>query len=1100
MQTILIRQTFTSRRRVTFAVFVGLWLLSCDVEAQEPDLPNGVVIQIDPLGKLDIHLLRHADELKEYPGPGFVVWDDGSNEICAELPWEVASPITSTTSVLQSLATRFVSRGSGSNSPSTAGILTTQLDQLLGRANIRGKSFLTPQGRHLFPQITIRRLPTRGRFPAATLSIMRNNETVISFSMQDGQQQLAWPQIPDLSPELTKGLPPGEYTLRVDGESTSSRFTVEDDRQQTRVMRWSRNLENLLGTTDSPIYIQFTVAQLLNGDTSAQNEPYAADALEILEELTPDQWTSHLLRQKEELLQRMGSEGPKSTSSTVASNPTGIETIDHAREQIQRGDWRAAIETLDHFVPASPRESGFVDLYRAVALAESGPVTEPIVHPLFHHSMAILGSDSADAYRAHSNYASFLLDRVQDRLNNYAVQTASGVRSPLLRALVEWKGARHHYDEALRRAELQNFEGDRAAVLVNLARLYAILADLIRSLDDPQNLRFAELEESAAQNARRSAELVTQRALPRERNTSSNLAAAEPSSTIDDLTLAVAHEVLAQLAFRRLDGVACSIHANQAEQHYLAIGSLAGVESLERLRGLTALRGLMSKNREDSNAGEAKEALRHFEISHLLSESLRQNISKDAAGMTRAGFFSRRAYVYEQIIGLLLDQQAPRQALHYVELSKARSLQDVLMVQAPQVDSLTSQTDLGDLLETWPKEHVLVEYFIGSERSWCFVMDSDHDLQAFVLKDGTGQPIHSRDLVRRVRLLLNGFDHQSVKMTNRLIGGHGFDHAWQDELDALRRILLPTPLLERLRRNQQVIIVPHHILHYLPFAALVTQLDYSTQDQKRMVKPRFVIDEPFTLTHSPSLTFWHTARQRANRPLTNVYTVGLEEFDSAPTLPGVQTEIDHVKELFGERVRQDASGMNATEGRTKQLLARQGMLFLATHGINIADRSLDSHLLLRADSDNDGYFTAREIYESDGGVDLVVLSACYSGLADRSPLPGDDLFGLQRSLLHSGSRAVVSGLWDVYDQTAPMITQQMMAQLSIGIPVSEALAGSQRQFLDRLRASPHVEPWIHPYFWAMFTVVGDGRVHFLKPTQTGGSPSPTNSLPKSARK
>jgi CHAT domain-containing protein len=206
-----------------------------------------------------------------------------------------------------------------------------------------------------------------------------------------------------------------------------------------------------------------------------------------------------------------------------------------------------------------------------------------------------------------------------------------------------------------------------------------------------------------------------------------------------------------------------------------------------------------------------------------------------------------------------------------------------------------------------------------------------------------------------------------------------------------------------------------------------------------------------------------------------------------------------LKEVFGERVRRVASGTSATEGRTKQLLARQGMLFLATHGTNIADQALDSHLMLRADADNDGILTAREIFESDGGVDLVVMSACYSGLADRSPLPGDDMFGLQRSLLHSGSRAVVSGLWDVYDLTAPQITQKMMEQLSCGIPVSDALAESQRRFVNRLRASSEVEPWIHPYFWAMFTVVGDGRIHFVKPTTTDGSTSSTYKLPKSSK-
>jgi CHAT domain-containing protein len=103
------------------------------------------------------------------------------------------------------------------------------------------------------------------------------------------------------------------------------------------------------------------------------------------------------------------------------------------------------------------------------------------------------------------------------------------------------------------------------------------------------------------------------------------------------------------------------------------------------------------------------------------------------------------------------------------------------------------------------------------------------------------------------------------------------------------------------------------------------------------------------------------------------------------------------------------------------------------------------------------------------------MSACYSGLADRSPLPGDDLFGMQRALLRAGARTVVSGLWDVYDGTGPELMQEFFQQLSAGRPVPTALANSQRALLNRLRCSQQVEPWLHPYFWAVYTSAGDDR-------------------------
>jgi CHAT domain-containing protein len=157
------------------------------------------------------------------------------------------------------------------------------------------------------------------------------------------------------------------------------------------------------------------------------------------------------------------------------------------------------------------------------------------------------------------------------------------------------------------------------------------------------------------------------------------------------------------------------------------------------------------------------------------------------------------------------------------------------------------------------------------------------------------------------------------------------------------------------------------------------------------------------------------------------------------------------------------------------------MLFFGTHGLNEADNPLESYLLL---IDNDGKsaarLTAREIFESKLGARLVVLSACYSGLGDRSPAPGDDLFGLQRAFLAAGARTVVSGLWDVYDETAPDLMNGLFTRLLAGESVAAALAGSQRDFLARYKASDKVEPYLHPYFWAVYTACGDDRTRWQR--------------------
>jgi len=192
--------------------------------------------------------------------------------------------------------------------------------------------------------------------------------------------------------------------------------------------------------------------------------------------------------------------------------------------------------------------------------------------------------------------------------------------------------------------------------------------------------------------------------------------------------------------------------------------------------------------------------------------------------------------------------------------------------------------------------------------------------------------------------------------------------------------------------------------------------------------------------------------------------------------------------VFHDRIGTVYEENEGTSENAKRILRRPGLLLFATHGMNDAEQPLESHLLflgddsLGSDSDpeallsNDGHLTARDIYESRVRADIIVMSACYSGLGDRSPLPGDDLFGLQRAFLQSGARTVVSGLWDVYDGTAPDLVRGMFERVAEGAPVSQALSQSQRAFLTKLRASDSAEPWLHPYFWAVYTVSGDDRV------------------------
>jgi CHAT domain-containing protein len=122
-------------------------------------------------------------------------------------------------------------------------------------------------------------------------------------------------------------------------------------------------------------------------------------------------------------------------------------------------------------------------------------------------------------------------------------------------------------------------------------------------------------------------------------------------------------------------------------------------------------------------------------------------------------------------------------------------------------------------------------------------------------------------------------------------------------------------------------------------------------------------------------------------------------------------------------------------------------------------------------SHEDGWVTAHEIAASDFmGVDLVVLSACESGLGDVTA--GEGVHGLRRAFQHAGARTLLTSLFKVPDEETRDLMQRFYLALDDGKPKARALADAQRQILvERRRAHGAA----HPFYWASFVLLGDAR-------------------------
>ncbi len=248
--------------------------------------------------------------------------------------------------------------------------------------------------------------------------------------------------------------------------------------------------------------------------------------------------------------------------------------------------------------------------------------------------------------------------------------------------------------------------------------------------------------------------------------------------------------------------------------------------------------------------------------------------------------------------------------------------------------------------------------------------------------------------------------------------------------------------------GDRVVIVPHGVLHYLPFSAL------------RSPAGRWVVED-FAVSTLPSASVLRYLTDKGTGTSSRALVIGNPDLGAELALPWAEREA----RMVGRREREATVLVrsNATEVQVKKLLDSVGVIHFATHGeLNESD-PLSSALLLVGGGGEDGRLEVREVFGLDLHARLVVLSACETGLGKLSR--GDEVVGLQRAFLYAGTPAVVTTLWKVDDRAAFELIRAFYTRLDSANPV-EALRQAQ---LETMRTFPH------PFAWAAFGLTGVPR-------------------------
>jgi CHAT domain-containing protein len=191
-----------------------------------------------------------------------------------------------------------------------------------------------------------------------------------------------------------------------------------------------------------------------------------------------------------------------------------------------------------------------------------------------------------------------------------------------------------------------------------------------------------------------------------------------------------------------------------------------------------------------------------------------------------------------------------------------------------------------------------------------------------------------------------------------------------------------------------------------------------------------------------------------------------------PRLPFTREEAERILKLAPGKDNLEALDFRANLATaTSPELGHYRYLHFATHGYLDSERPELSAIVLSLVDERghprEGFLRTNEIYNLKLPAELVVLSACQTGLGKE--IRGEGIVGLTRGFMYAGVPRVIVSLWSVNDRA----TEELMARfyeklLKENLRPSAALRQAQVEMWKQ-------KSWAAPYYWAAFVQQGEWK-------------------------
>jgi CHAT domain-containing protein len=425
---------------------------------------------------------------------------------------------------------------------------------------------------------------------------------------------------------------------------------------------------------------------------------------------------------------------------------------------------------------------------------------------------------------------------------------------------------------------------------------------------------------------------------------------------------------------------------------------------------------------------------------------------------SKASYIARERYIFEDVIDLLSSLYAKdaakdyeKLAFIYSEASKSRVLLDLLSGTLQGSEPCTIDEARGML----GKNDILLEYSVGDSSSSLWVITgSVHMLYKI---PGRRELQEKNELLR---FALMNPDQTDKSFLVRTAG-------------ALYDILIK-PAEHLITGQSRLIIIPDDVLNYLPFEVLLTG---DCNENEDYFKLPFLVKK-YPVSYAQSAGVLKSLVERKDNQQTNTHHKTLLAFGD-PVLEDRQTyerlefsgtEITEIASYFNKKTFRAFYGQDASENKVKdEINGEASYLHFATHGYVDEQKPDLSGLILSTDntSSEDGFLQSYEIYRLKLNTDLVVLSACQTGIGKL--IRGEGMIGLTRAFMYAGAPSVLVSLWNVSDYSTSKLMGEFYKNLIKNkLDKSSALRKAQISLMSD-------EKYAHPFYWAPFVLLGDWR-------------------------